>query len=137
MSHFALTLSFYFWRFVCLQTTVFQPLSSPFIPLGNSLFPINSTPVSVMTRLSPDLCLLICKEPVLYVCSGLGIFLAAVRRRLQSLLCAELPWHCRKRKLCLRHIRGRALSTERSWVSFGGPGLIGPCMRHCVIRVAL
>lgn len=62
MSHFALTLSFYFWRFVCFQTTVFQQLSSPFIPLGNSLFPISSTPVSGMTRLSPDLCLLICKE---------------------------------------------------------------------------
>ena len=62
MSHFALTLSFYFWRFVCFQTTVFQQLSSPFIPLGNSLFPINSTPVSGMTCLSPDLCLLICKE---------------------------------------------------------------------------
>ena len=62
MSHFALTLSFYFWRFVCFQTTVFQQLSSPFIPLGNSLFPISSTPVSGMTRLSPYLCLLICKE---------------------------------------------------------------------------
>lgn len=123
MSHFALTLSFYFWRFVCFQTTVFQQLSSPFIPLGELALPISSTP-AWMTRLSPDLCLLICKESQFLPAHVTRSLSGSSSQATPVLPLCRAPLALSETKPCLRHIRSRGLSTETSWFSFGALGCL-------------